>query len=77
MLFDTVKRKWKNLFDAYRKARDREGDQAKSGAPGSKIPTRKFYNELNFLKNIVTNRVTTINLGMPESDINVTTPPDT
>ena len=55
--------------------RDRERDQAKSGAPGSKIPTCKFYNELNFLKDIVTNRVTTTNLAIPESDINVTTPP--
>ena len=72
---DTGKRKWKNLFDAYRNARDRERDQAKSGAPGSKIPTCKFYNELNFLKDIVTNRVTTTNLAIPESDINVTTPP--
>ena len=33
-----------------------------------------FHNELNFLKDIVTNRVTT-DLAMPESDINVTTPP--
>ena len=74
-LVDTVKRKWKNLFDAYRKACDRERDQAKSGSPGSKIPTCKFYNELKFLKDIVTNRVTTTNLAILESDINVTTPP--
>ena len=52
-----------------------ERDQAKSGAPGSKIPSCKFYKELNFLKDIVTNRVTTTNLAIPESDINVTTPP--
>ena len=30
---------------------------------------------MNFLKDIVTNRVTTTNLAIPESDINVTTPP--
>ena len=44
-------------------------------APGSQIPTCKFYNELIFLKDVVTNRVTTTNLAIPESDINVTTPP--
>ena len=55
--------------------RERVRDQAKSGAPGSKIPTCKFYNELKSLKDIVTNRVTTTNLAMPENDINVTTPP--
>ena len=38
---------------------ERERDQAKSGALGSKIPTSKFYKELNFLKGIVTNPVTT------------------
>ena len=59
----------------YRKAHNRERDQAKSRAPGSKIETCKFYSELNFLKDIVTNRVTTTNLTMAESDINVTTPP--
>ena len=55
--------------------RERERDQAKSGAPRSKIPTCKFYNELNFLKEIVTNHVITTNLAMSESDINVTTAP--
>ena len=55
--------------------RDRERDQAKSGAPRSKIPACKFYNELNLLKDILTNHVTTTNLAIPESDINVTTPP--
>ena len=74
-LVDTVKRNWKNLFDTYRKARERKRDQVKSEATGSKIPTCKFYNEMNFLKDIVTNRVTTTNLAIPESDINVTTPP--
>ena len=57
--------KWKNQFDAYRKTRDRERDPAKSGAPGSKLPTCKFYNELNFLKDIATTRVTTTNLVLP------------
>ena len=61
VLVDTVKRKWTNLFHAYRKVRvrERERDQAKLGALGSKIPTCKFYKELNFLKGIVTNPVTT------------------
>ena len=52
-----------------------ERDQAKSGAPRSKIPACKFYNELNLLKDILTNHVTTTSLAIPESDINVTTPP--
>ena len=30
---------------------------------------------MNFLKDIVTNRETTTNLAIPESDVNVTTPP--
>ena len=55
--------------------RDRERIQAKSGTPGSKIPTCKFYNKLNFLRDIVTNLVTTTNLAMSESDLNITTPP--
>ena len=70
LLVDTVKRQWKILFDAYRKAHYRERVQAKSGAPGSKVSTCKFYNELNFPKDIVTNRVTTTDLAMPESDLN-------
>ena len=41
------------------RVREIERDQAKSGALGSKIPTCKFYKELNFLKGIVTNPVTT------------------
>ena len=54
---------------------DRERDQVKSGAPGSKTPTCKFFNELIFLKDIVTNCVTITNLVMPASDINVAVPP--
>ena len=42
--------------------RETERDQPKSGEPGSKIPTCKFYNKLNFLKDIVNNRVTAANL---------------
>ena len=55
--------------------RDRKRDQAKiRGTWNKKVQACKFYNELNFLKGIVTNRVTTTDLAMPESDVNVTTP---
>ena len=54
--------------------REIERDQPKSGEPGSKIPTCKFYNKLNFLKDIVNNRVTAANLSMSESDISVSLP---
>ena len=54
--------------------REIERDQPKSGEPGSKIPTCKFYNKLNFLKYIVNNRVTAANLSMSESDISVSLP---
>ena len=54
----------------------REWESEIRGTPGSKVPTCKFfYNELNFLKGIVTNRVATTNPATSESDINVTTPP--
>ena len=55
--------------------RPREGNQVKSRTARSKITTCKFYNELNLLKDIVTNSATTTNLAMPENDLNVTTPP--
>ena len=47
-----------------------ERDQARSGVPGSKLPTCKIYNEVNFFKNIFT----TTNLAMSESDISVSLP---
>ena len=41
-LVDTVKRKWKNLFDAYRKARDRERDQENQGHLDHKYQLASF-----------------------------------
>ena len=51
------------MFDAYRKARNREWDKASSGAPVSKIINYKFKDEHNILRDIVKNREKT-NLAM-------------
>ena len=44
-------------------------------APGSKTPTSKFCNKLNFLRDTFTNRVTTTTLAMKANDNNASTPP--
>ena len=41
-LVDTVKRKWKNLSDAYRKACDRERDQENQGHLDHKYQLTSF-----------------------------------
>ena len=60
-----LKRRWKNLRDGMMRCLKKISDGQKSGAGATKIPTCKFFKQLVFLRDFVSNRET-------ESNINVT-----
>lgn len=73
-IVEQVKSKWKNLSDGFKKCLDRKRDLEKSGSGYSKPPTCRFYNQLLFLRDAVSNRnthsnvqVQSISLGTPSS----------
>ena len=59
---EQVKLKWKNLSDGFKKCLDRKRDLEKSGCGYSKVPTCRFYNQLLFLRDSVSNRTTHSNV---------------
>lgn len=59
---------WKNLYDSYKKCREREREQGKSGSGYTKSPTCRYYNELQFLQDIVSTRTTTSNITVANKD---------
>ena len=61
-LVDFIKAKWKNLYDGFKKCLDRQREATRSGAGYVKPPTCRFYNELTFLRNVITNRKTLSNV---------------
>ena len=60
-----MKAKWKNLCDSYKKCLDREREISKSGSGARKTPTCRYYKQLSFLRNVVTNRQTISNVILP------------
>jgi hypothetical protein len=63
-----LKKKWKNLYDSYKKCRERERELEKSGSGYTKNPTCRYYNKLQFLKDIVSTRTTTSNITVAHKD---------
>jgi hypothetical protein len=59
---EQVKLKWKNLSDGFKKCLDRKRDLEKSGSGYSKQPTCRFYNQLLFLRDSISNRTTQSNV---------------
>lgn len=57
-----MKLKWKNLSDGFKKCLDRKRDLEKSGSGYSKQPTCRFYNQLLFLRDSISNRTTQSNV---------------
>ena len=53
---DFLKSKWKNLYDRFLKCLDRQREATRSGAGYTKQPSCRFYNELLFLRNVISNR---------------------
>ena len=60
---EDAKKKWKNLFDSYKKCLDRGRDPCKSGSGSVKMPTCRIYNELSSIRDTISNRVTSSNLN--------------
>ncbi|XP_028416237.1 uncharacterized protein LOC114540160 [Dendronephthya gigantea] len=65
---EEAKKKWKNLYDSYKKCKEREREQEKSGSGYTKNPTCRYYNELHFLQDIVSTRTTTSNIAVAQQD---------
>ena len=68
ILVQQVKQKWKNLSDGFKKCLDRKRDMEKSGSGYSKPPTCRFYNQLQFLQDSVSNRTTHSNIQVIRCD---------
>ena len=60
---DSIKAKWKNLTDSFKKCLDRERDASRSGAAGyGKPPSCRFYSQLMFLRDVISNKKTWSNV---------------
>ena len=65
-----LKRRWKNLRDGMMRCLKKISEGQKSGAGASKVPTCKFFNQLLFLRDFVSNRETNSNITLPiESEV--------
>eukprot|EP00795_Rhopilema_esculentum_P017397 gene17397-8996_t len=64
---ESIKSKWKNLCDSYKKCLDREREFSKSGSASFKQPRCRYYDQLTFLRDVITNRQTISNLALPSS----------
>ena len=69
---DFAKAKWKNLNDTFKKCLDREREMTKSGSAYSKPPRCRYYSQLLFLRDVLTNRMTSSNilLSIPSTSSN-------
>ena len=65
-----LKRRWKNLRDGMMRCLKKISEGQKSGAGASKVPTCKFFDQLLFLRDFVSNRETNSNITLPiESEV--------
>lgn len=67
-IVEETKKKWKNVYDSYKKCRKRERELGKSGSGYGKIPTCRYFNKLHFLQDIVSTRTTTSNITVAHQD---------
>ena len=68
-LADVVfKRVWKNLRNGMSKCLKRREVMSQSGADASRLPTRRLFEQLMFLKDILLNRLTESNVDLTESN---------
>ena len=68
---DLLKRRWKNLRDGMIRCLEKINEGQKSGAGASKTPTCKLFDQLLFLPDFVSYRVTDSNIFLasaPASD---------
>ncbi|XP_046862808.1 uncharacterized protein LOC124456390 [Xenia sp. Carnegie-2017] len=57
-----LKNKWKNLCDSFKKCLDRERDMSRSGAGAYKAPRCRYFSQLAFLRDTLSNRTTHSNV---------------
>lgn len=65
-LENTLKKSWKNIRDAFTKCMKKRELLTRSGAGLTNLPHCKYFKELAFLTDVVTNRVTESNLNLPQ-----------
>ena len=53
-----LKKRWRNLYDSFRKCQTREKELSVSGTAFKKMARCKFYDELLFLKGIISGKTT-------------------
>lgn len=56
------------MYDSYKKCKERERELEKSGSGYTKNPTCRYYNELQFLQDIVSTRTTTSNITVAHQE---------
>ena len=62
-----MKKKGKNLCHSYKKCIDREPDLVYPGSGSVNMPTCRMYTELSFIRDTISNRVTSSNLTLSNS----------
>ena len=65
-----MKKEWKSLRESFKRALTNRKNQTRSGAAGKKLSTCKYFNNLNFLTDVVSHAPTETNI-----DLNITTTP--
>ena len=64
LLVETLKRRWKNVLDGFTRCLKKMKDNQWSGSANIKIPTCRFFKELEFLKSKVENKQTTSHVNI-------------
>ena len=62
---DFLKKKWRNLYDSFRKCEHRKKELTPSGAAASREPS--FFKQLLFLKDVVSGKMTYTNVPTPRN----------
>ena len=73
---DFLKKKWRNLYDSFRKCEHRKKELTPSGAAASREPSCKFFKQLLFLKDVVSGKMTYTNVPTPRNDVDFSEPSD-
>lgn len=69
-----AKNKWKNLCDSYKKCLDRERDINRSGSGATKPPRCRYYRQLSFLRDTLSNRTTHSNVTLSSVNKQIPSP---
>ena len=66
LLVEFLKAQWKNLKENFKRCLDKRNRMTKSGAVAHSLPTCKYFQNLQFLKDKIGNKETESNISLPD-----------